>query len=74
MGKRSGQTQRRYTPELRERAVRMVREAIAQNNNRSHGVLTRISVDLGVGSRAMAATPAINRAKWWYSAALTGTL
>jgi transposase len=53
MGKRSGQTQRRYTPELRERAVRMVREAIAQNNNRSHGVLTRISVDLGVGSETL---------------------
>ena len=53
MGKRSGQTQRRYTPELRERAVRMVREAIAQNNNRSHGVLTRVSVDLGVGSETL---------------------
>src|ERR1700691_1818116 len=48
----SGPTQRRYPVELRQRAVRMVREAIKEGG-RSHGVITRVSVQLGVGSETV---------------------
>jgi transposase len=34
-------SQRRYPPELDERAVRMVREAIAENGGERFGVVTR---------------------------------
>lgn len=45
-------TQQRYPPELRERAVRMVREAIKESG-RSHGVVTRVAVQLGLGSETL---------------------
>lgn len=44
--------QRRYPPELRERAVRMVLESVEQNGDR-HGVVTRIARQLGVGSESL---------------------
>ncbi len=52
MSKPSVQAQRRYPPELKERAVRMVQEAITENGRR-HGVVTRISVQLGIGSETL---------------------
>jgi transposase len=52
MTNNSGPTQRRYPVELRQRAVRMVREAIKEGG-RSHGVITRVSVQLGVGSETV---------------------
>lgn len=48
----SGASQKRYPKELRQRAVRMVREAIKEQGN-PHGVVTRISIQLGVGSESL---------------------
>ena len=42
---------RRYPPELRERAVRMVLETIEQTGER-FGVITRVARQLGIGSDA----------------------
>ena len=42
----------RYPPELRARAVRMVRETIKQSGQR-HGVVTRVAVQLGLGSETL---------------------
>jgi len=42
-------TQRRYPPELRERAVRMVRVTVAEQGER-HGAITRVAKTLGIGS------------------------
>ncbi len=46
-------SQRRYPPELRERAVRMVREAIAENGGERFGVVTRIARQLGIGAESL---------------------
>ncbi len=53
MSKPSVPTQRRYPPELRERAVRMVKEAIAESGGERHGVVTRIAIQLGIGSESL---------------------
>jgi len=45
-------SQKRYPPELRERAVRMVFEAI-EAEGRSFGVITRIARRLGIGSESL---------------------
>jgi transposase len=45
-------SQRRYPPELRERAVRMVLETIQQTGER-FGVITRIAHQLGIGSESL---------------------
>ena len=44
--------QRRYPPELRERAVRMVHEAIAESGERV-GVVTRVARQLGIGPESL---------------------
>src|SRR6266480_4470963 len=44
--------QRRYPPEMRERAVRMVREAIAESGERV-GVVTRVARQLGIGPESL---------------------
>lgn len=44
----------RHPPELRERAVRMVEETMKQTGER-HGVVTRIAVQLGLGSETLRA-------------------
>jgi len=44
--------QRRYPPELRERATRMVFETIEQTGER-HGVIGRVSRQLGVGTETL---------------------
>jgi transposase len=46
-------TQRRYPPELRERAVRMARDAIAEQGGQSFGVVPRIAKQLGVGVESL---------------------
>ena len=43
---------RRYPPELRERAVRMVLETIEQTGER-FGVITRVARQLGIGSESL---------------------
>jgi transposase len=45
-------SQRRYPPELRERAIRMVQETIEQTGER-FGVITRVARQLGVGSESL---------------------
>ena len=45
--------QRRYPPELRERAVRMARDAIAEQGGQSFGVVPRIAKQLGVGVESL---------------------
>ena len=50
--RRSQPSQRRYPPEIRERAVRMVREALKESD-RSHGVVTRVAGQLGLGSETL---------------------
>jgi len=45
-------SQRRYPAELRERAVRMVREAVAEGGE-SFGVVTRVARQLGIGSESL---------------------
>ena len=52
MSSRNGPTQRRYPPELRERAVRMVLETIKETGQR-HGVVTRVGLQLGIGSETL---------------------
>jgi len=44
--------QRRYPPELRERAVRMVHEAIAESGEHI-GAVTRVARQLGIGPESL---------------------
>lgn len=44
--------QKRYPPELKERAVRMVAETIAAEGN-GFGVITRVARQLGIGSESL---------------------
>lgn len=44
----------RHPPELKERAVRMVEETMKQTGER-HGVVTRVAVQLGLGSETLRA-------------------
>ena len=46
--------QRRYPPEMRERAVRMVHEAIAERGGRQ-GAVPRIARQLGIGVESLRA-------------------
>jgi len=52
MSNSNRQTQRRYPPELRARAVRMVLETMRETGER-HGVVTRVAVELGIGSETV---------------------
>jgi len=45
-------SQKRYPPELKERAVRMVAETIA-TEGQSLGVITRVARQLGIGSESL---------------------
>ena len=45
-------SQRRYSPELRERAVRMVQQAIEESGER-FGVITRVARQLGIGTESL---------------------
>ena len=44
---------KKYPPELRERAVRMVHEAIRAANGERHGVVTRVARQLGIGTESL---------------------
>ena len=44
--------QRRYPPEMRERAVRMVHEAIAESGARV-GAVSRVARQLGIGTESL---------------------
>ena len=45
-------TSRRYPPEIRERAVRMVQETIERNGN-DQGVVSRVARQLGIGPESL---------------------
>jgi transposase len=45
--------QKRYPPELRERAVRMVAEATEAQGGERFGVITRVARQLGVGTESL---------------------
>ncbi len=45
--------QKRYPPELRARAVRMVAEAIEAQGGERFGVITRVARQLGVGAESL---------------------
>jgi transposase len=45
-------SQRRYPPELRERAVRLVRQAIQESGER-FGVITKVARQLGIGTESL---------------------
>ena len=46
-------SQKRYPPELRERAVRMVAETVEAQGGERHGVITRVARQLGVGAESL---------------------
>ena len=46
---------KRYPPELKERAVRMVQETIEQNNGEQFGVVSRVARQLGIGEESLRA-------------------
>jgi transposase len=46
-------SQRRYPPELRERAVRMAQELIAEQGGQRFGVVTRVARELGIGTESL---------------------
>ncbi len=46
-------SQKRYPPELRERAVRMVHELIDEQGGQRFGVVTRVARELGVGIESL---------------------
>ncbi len=48
----SNTRQRRYTPELRERALRLVAETAAERGDR-HGAVTHVARQLGIGPESV---------------------
>jgi transposase len=46
-------SQERYPPELRDRAVRMARDLIAEQNGQRFGVVTRVARELGIGTESL---------------------
>ena len=46
-------SQKRYPPELRERAVRMARDLIAEQSGQRFGVVTRVARELGIGTESL---------------------
>ena len=46
-------SQKRYPPELRERAVRMAQDLIAEQGGQRFGVVTRVARELGIGIESL---------------------
>jgi transposase len=46
-------SQRRYPPELRERAVRMAQELVNEQGGQRFGVVTRVARELGIGTESL---------------------
>ena len=46
-------SQKRYPPELRERAVKMCQDAIAEQGGQRFGVVTRVAKQLGIGPESL---------------------
>jgi len=45
--------QKRYPPELKERAVRMAQERIAEQGGQRFGVVTKVANQLGIGAESL---------------------
>lgn len=50
---RRGETQRYYPTELKERAVRLVHETIAEQDGQRHGAVGKVAKQLGVGPESL---------------------
>ena len=46
-------SQRRYPPELRDRAVRMAQELIDEQGGQRFGVVTRVAKEFGIGTESL---------------------
>lgn len=53
MSETTNPSQNRYPAELKERAVRLVAEAVAANGGERYGVIPRIARQLGVGAESL---------------------
>ena len=49
----SNPSQKRYPPELKQRAVRMAQELIAEQGGQRFGVVTRVARELGIGTESL---------------------
>jgi transposase len=50
---RRGETQRYYPTELKERAIRLVHETIAEQGGQRHGAVSKVSKQLGIGAESV---------------------
>lgn len=50
---RRGETQRYYPLELKERAVRLVHETIAEQGGQRHGAVGKVAKQLGIGAESV---------------------
>lgn len=50
---RRGETPRQYPPELKERAVRLVSETIAEQGGQRHGAVGKVAAQLGIGPESL---------------------
>jgi transposase len=48
-------SQKRYPPELKERAVRLVHQTVAENGGKRFGVVSRVARQLGIGVESLRA-------------------
>ena len=49
----SNPSQKRYPPELKQRAVRMAQELIAEQGGQRFGVVPRVARELGIGTESL---------------------
>ena len=50
---RRGETQRHYPAELKERAVRLVAETVAEQGGQRHGAVGKVAKQLGIGPESL---------------------
>ena len=50
---RRGETPRQYPPELKERAIRLVAETIAEQGGQRHGAVGKVAKQLGIGPESL---------------------
>lgn len=50
---RGKSSQHRYPPEMRDRAVRMVRDAVADSGGMQFGTVARVARQLGIGAETL---------------------
>jgi transposase len=50
---RRGEIPRQYPPELKERAVRLVAETVAEQGGQRHGAVGKVAKQLGIGPESL---------------------